>query len=59
MYPEAAKVALEHKNQQALEFVHSKCFAKDPALAERVANMMVQLGPRKWFFLYDNLTTDN
>jgi hypothetical protein len=47
MYPEAAKVALEHKNQQALEFVHSKCFAKDPALAERVANMMVQLGPRK------------
>jgi len=47
MYAEAAKVAVDHKNLQALEYVHSKCFSKDPALAEKITVMISQLGPRK------------
>ncbi|XP_065335778.1 vacuolar protein sorting-associated protein 16 homolog isoform X2 [Cloeon dipterum] len=47
LFAEAAKVAFEQRNPQALSYVQSKCYETHPDISDKIANMVAQLSSKK------------
>ena len=48
LYEDAAKIAFEQKDLQALMFVQGKCAPSDRTLSEKICLLVSQLSSKKW-----------
>lgn len=48
MFEEAAQIAFEQKDLQALLFVQGRCAPADRNLCDKISLLITQLGAKKW-----------